>query len=378
MENKTSFEIKSLSSGSPALSITKNNEADREYPKTSFDNDADFETPNEHLADKIIQQVEFLFSDTNILKDKFLLKHVRRNKEGYVSLKLVSSLRKVKTICKDWRVVAFSLRRSEKLQMNGEMTKIKRVDPLPEPEVDISTTVVVFHYLHTCWSFESVKRQLKLLGTVLSMEIFNSKAEVANVHLRKTLDFYENMATYPFAVVKFGTPDEAGNAVFHTSHPSSIILKVLPVMQASKRTSMSPESRKPCFVRGTEPSTNLSDRNSFLDQRAFSGGARNIETKSSTKFPEYSGVKCRCSSWRLQNEFPPQENLENKPLFSFTSKGDGPIAFGSLGKNRRFKISKQPQVIILRQPEGPDGTNGFRKRSELQRSIRFNPCAVHI
>ena len=48
-------------------------------------------------------QVEFYFSDANITKDKFLLKHVRRNKEGFVSLKLVASFKRVKHLTKDWR-----------------------------------------------------------------------------------------------------------------------------------------------------------------------------------------------------------------------------------------------------------------------------------
>ena len=54
---------------------------------------------------KIVIQVEFYFSDANICKDKFLLKHVKRNKEGYVSLKLISSFKRIKHLTKDWRQV---------------------------------------------------------------------------------------------------------------------------------------------------------------------------------------------------------------------------------------------------------------------------------
>lgn len=65
-------------------------------------------------------QVEFYFSDENIVKDAFLLKHVKRNKEGFVSLKLISSFKRVKHLSKDWRVVAFALAKSEKLQINEQ------------------------------------------------------------------------------------------------------------------------------------------------------------------------------------------------------------------------------------------------------------------
>ncbi len=67
--------------------------------------DTPFETPDDDLCVQIVQQVEFYFSDANISKDKFLLKHVKRNKEGFVSLKLISSFKRVKHLTKDWRQV---------------------------------------------------------------------------------------------------------------------------------------------------------------------------------------------------------------------------------------------------------------------------------
>ncbi len=63
------------------------------------------ETPSDSACEEIVEQVEFYFSNVNITKDKFLLKHVKRNKEGYVSLKLISSFKRVKHLCKDWRQV---------------------------------------------------------------------------------------------------------------------------------------------------------------------------------------------------------------------------------------------------------------------------------
>ncbi|XP_032665418.1 la-related protein 6-like [Odontomachus brunneus] len=91
----------------------------------------DFVPPSDDLADKICAQVEFYFSDENIVKDAFLLKHVKRNKEGYVSLKLISSFKRVKHLSRDWRVVGAALARSKKLEVNPQGTKLRRVDPLP-------------------------------------------------------------------------------------------------------------------------------------------------------------------------------------------------------------------------------------------------------
>ena len=55
---------------------------------------------------QIARQTELCFSDANITKDTFLLKHVKRNKEGFVSLKLlISAYKPLKRLTQDWRQV---------------------------------------------------------------------------------------------------------------------------------------------------------------------------------------------------------------------------------------------------------------------------------
>eukprot|EP00794_Sanderia_malayensis_P009767 gene9767-10766_t len=84
------------------------------------------------LKDRIISQTEFLFSDENLQKDGFLLKHVKRNKDGFVNLKLLSSFKKMRSVCKDYRVICEALKDSQLLKMNEECTKIQRRMPLPD------------------------------------------------------------------------------------------------------------------------------------------------------------------------------------------------------------------------------------------------------
>lgn len=81
-------------------------------------------------AQKIVSQVESMFSDDHLAKDGFLLKHVRRRSDGFVSLKLVAGLRKVKQISRDFPVVLNALKDSSKLEINSEGTKVRRVEPL--------------------------------------------------------------------------------------------------------------------------------------------------------------------------------------------------------------------------------------------------------
>ncbi|XP_039302543.1 la-related protein 6 isoform X2 [Solenopsis invicta] len=132
----------------------------------------DFAMPDDELADKICAQVEYYFSDENITKDAFLLKHVKRNKEGYVSLKLISSFKKVKHLSRDWRVVGAALTRSKKLELNPQGIKLRRVDPLPLfDQTAPSRTILVVGLPKEKLAVESVAEIFKPCGEIALIRV---------------------------------------------------------------------------------------------------------------------------------------------------------------------------------------------------------------
>ncbi|KGL81105.1 La-related protein 6, partial [Tinamus guttatus] len=88
--------------------------------------------PDPQLVRRIVSQVEFYLSDENLAKDAFLLKHVQKNKMGFVSIKLLTSFKKVKYLTRDWRLTLYALQFSELLEVNEEGTKVRRRIPIPE------------------------------------------------------------------------------------------------------------------------------------------------------------------------------------------------------------------------------------------------------
>ena len=56
-----------------------------------------WQPPDPELVQKLVAQIEYYLSDENLEHDAFLLKHVRRNKLGFVSVKLLTSFKKVTT-----------------------------------------------------------------------------------------------------------------------------------------------------------------------------------------------------------------------------------------------------------------------------------------
>ena len=119
------------------------------------------------LRERIVKQVEWYFSDENLLKDSFLMKHINRNKQGYVSLKLVASLRKVKALTKDWQAVLVSVRHSSSLALNDEETKIRRVAPAPKVDYShVSRTVMITNYPDSDPTIHDIEKQFGRFGDV--------------------------------------------------------------------------------------------------------------------------------------------------------------------------------------------------------------------
>ncbi|XP_075909100.1 la-related protein 6 isoform X3 [Petromyzon marinus] len=94
------------------------------------------EDDDDAADDEVLQKleeemVERMLSDEALSRDPFMLKHVRRNGPGYVSVKLLTSLRGVRRLTRDWRVSSLALRASSRLQLNAAGTKVRRLDRLP-------------------------------------------------------------------------------------------------------------------------------------------------------------------------------------------------------------------------------------------------------
>lgn len=87
--------------------------------------------PDAELIQKLVSQIEYYLSDENLEHDAFLLKHVRRNKLGFVSVKLLTSFKKVKHLTRDWRTTAYALKHSKILELNDEGRKVRRKSSVP-------------------------------------------------------------------------------------------------------------------------------------------------------------------------------------------------------------------------------------------------------
>lgn len=235
-----------------AASSHSEDEVDRKYRHSPIDSHSDndikdgaepFQPPSEELSEKIVSQVEFYLGNDNLAKDAFLLKHVRRNKEGYVNLKLITSFKKVKTLTKDYRVVAEALEKSKELSMNSEKTKVRRNVALPSEllERNPGRTVVVTR-IETP-TMESVSEIFSKCGEIELIRIIRPGKAIP-VDLKSYFTKHPELEKETTAVVAFETMAAAARACSEVSREGGMKVVELGKQGAKKEKSKSKTKSK--------------------------------------------------------------------------------------------------------------------------------------
>ncbi|XP_019332951.2 la-related protein 6 [Alligator mississippiensis] len=190
------------------------------------DFDQDWKPPENDLIQKLIEQIEYYFSDENLEKDAFLLKHVRRNKMGYVSVKLLTSFKKVKHLTRDWRTTAHALKYSSILELNEDNKKVRRNTPVPVfPSENLPTRMLLVYDMHLiselpalnkeqengCMQEKIMEHLLKafvIFGVISSVRILKPGRDLPP-DIKRFSSRYTQVGTQECAIVEFEEVDAA-------------------------------------------------------------------------------------------------------------------------------------------------------------------------
>ncbi|KAG0724790.1 La-related protein 6 [Chionoecetes opilio] len=365
----------------------------------------DMVVPEEEVLERIVAQVEFYFSDANVAKDKFLLKHIRRNKEGYVSLKLVSSFKKVKQLTKDWRVVSHSLQKqSTKIQINDLGTKIRRTEPLPDlDEAPITCAVLALALPLSKPSIQSVSELFSECGDIAFIRVVRAGSAIPQ-DLKGLAAKHAALSETHCAWIEFETPENAKAATDMSTEDGLKVVPILPEAQkkpekTQQQKGSQPSSRKSSATSNSGYGSPLhkgppSRKNSFIGSKSRKDSGLGSDVSDLPPLqPRYPRRKClslpqtqcpnlkelsavvearknrpkskSCTEFQLSSLPPPtswvQRNLLAAAAASAASAAS-PIVGSRPPYNRIHRISHGSLPVpeqVLRFPKGPDGSKGF-------------------
>ncbi|EDV26365.1 uncharacterized protein TRIADDRAFT_54278 [Trichoplax adhaerens] len=150
------------------------------------------------------------------LVDSFSLaveQHIKKNREGYVSITLITSFKKVKCLTRDWNIVAEALKYSQKLEVNQEGKKVKRKDPLPEylkiaAENKGIKTVVAYNLPPKYSNISGVSNLFSTYGEILLARIIRPNDNIPD-DLKPAKAYHSQLGQETCAFVEFDKPEHA-------------------------------------------------------------------------------------------------------------------------------------------------------------------------
>lgn len=101
------------------------------------------------IEDRVFALVEFYFGEDNYSKDQFLRKQAQQDPtfQGWISLDVLASFKKMKKITENRDIVLAAIRRSSLVSLNEDQTMVRRREMLPKDvEVSFSCELIKSHF----------------------------------------------------------------------------------------------------------------------------------------------------------------------------------------------------------------------------------------
>ncbi|KAF5197676.1 La-related protein like [Thalictrum thalictroides] len=161
------------------------------------------------LRQKINKQVEFQFSDMNLLASDTLAKHINKDTEGFVPLSVIASSKKIKSIVNNNHLLAQALRTSSKLVVSEDGKKVRRKHFFSERDKDeLRSRVVVAENLPEDYSHRNLEKIFGVVGSVKTVRICHPQ-DANSSRLKGDVVISNKL----HALVEYETADQAEKAV---------------------------------------------------------------------------------------------------------------------------------------------------------------------
>ena len=314
----------------------------------------------DELREKIIVQAEYYFSDENLKKDGFLLKHVKRNKEGFVNLKLLASFKKMRSLSRDYRVIGEAIKDSQNLVINDTGLKLRRVTPLPKELLD---QVRVKHIVLTKIPDENPSMNYiteafeEHKDDVVSVRIIKPGKKYPN-DLQSHFSRHPELRDETVAVVEFESPDHANEAI-----KTSFSNKYQGLQ--SRLLELGPKQAKK--INSANNSDAGGDSDSAIERR---GSAKSGKKTSTSRLLEVSGAADDYPSSASDNEFSAFSSCNKR--FN-RSRGNSPSTSPKLNRrgseqntSRNSSRHTSPSVSPKTSPKNPRKTRGSPEQQQQQ------------
>ncbi|KAJ0258482.1 La-related protein 6B [Hirschfeldia incana] len=121
----------------------------------------------EDTVQKIVNQVEYYFSDLNLATTDHLMRFISKDPEGYVPIHVVASFKKVKAVVSGNSQLATVLQNSAKLVVSEDGKKVRRINPVTEAALEeLQSRIVLAENLPEDHCYQNLMKIFSTVGSV--------------------------------------------------------------------------------------------------------------------------------------------------------------------------------------------------------------------
>ncbi|KAH0706484.1 hypothetical protein KY290_011066 [Solanum tuberosum] len=340
----------------------------------------------EEAAQKVVNQVEFYFSDLNLATTENLIRHMIKDPEGYVPISVVASFKKIKALIGSHAQLAEVLRRSINLVVSEDGKKVKRQNPLTEAALEeLQSRIVVAENLPEDHCHQNLMKIFSAVGRVKMIRTChpqpsNGGASSASRSAKSDSTMYSNKL---HAFVEYDAVELAEKAVLELNDVDNW-RNGLKVHLLLRRTAKSGQARVKKVGHESDPNSKEDDDVAFeLNEKHDGDSSHHVDVQSNDVAEEHGRVGKKKGSNRgrgkVQGQGPGQTRGRGRETPQFRQTNRGGRTGGSVTKVNTgssvasapsstggVNVTGQPAVVADQSagkqssvPRMPDGTKGF-------------------
>lgn len=301
--------------------------------------------PSDASLTAIARHISYYLSDEYLQRDKYLLRQVRCKKDGYISLKLITSFKNIKKLTTDCCVVRSAIvRKSESIVVSSDGLRVRRRTSLPEnlKKPRLLKTVLAIRLPDLYRSEEDVTSLFRMFGEINYIRLLEAGREVPS-DLRNYATQVKDIGHSLCAVVNFKTTDAALDAVRnikqHLRHvDDTVSTSQLPSQQAE--------------------TTNTGDDTSGK-QQVPSVNSYESYRKRLSELPDLGDCRLALLGPRVRRTLYRQDKTSSAQTVTSSSSSSCEPDVTTSGSSAASSTTTRHHTV-LRHPRGPDGSRGFR------------------
>ncbi|KAL3322556.1 hypothetical protein AABB24_039919 [Solanum stoloniferum] len=340
----------------------------------------------EEAAQKIVNQVEFYFSDLNLATTENLIRHMIKDPEGYVPISVVASFKKIKALIGSHAQLAEVLRSSINLVVSEDGKKVKRQNPLTEAALEeLQSRIVVAENLPEDHCHQNLMKIFSAVGRVKMIRTCHPQpssggASSASRSAKSDSTMYSNKL---HAFVEYDAVELAEKAVLELNDVDNW-RNGLKVHLLLRRTAKSGQALVKKVGHESDPNSKEDDDVAFeLNEKHDGDSSHHVDVQSNDVAEEHGRVGKKKGNNRgrgkVQGPGPGQTRGRGRETPQFRQTNRGGRTGGSVTKVNTgssvtsapsstggVNVTGQPAVVADQSagkqssvPRMPDGTKGF-------------------